>query len=151
MKTLREILLNEYREVNPRLDQVRAEVIRAEQSRAEAPAESPARRLVPNWANPLSLVRTLWRELFWSSRRAWAGLAAVWAGIIVFNFAESSPSENAAPRMAAARPTLTLASQQQQLKLIEQLTDSLTADFAEPTRPRQPRPRSDRRSGQRIG
>ena len=117
----------------------------------EHPAKAAAPRSFPRWANPLCWVLTPWRELFWSSRRVWVGMAAVWAAMILFNLANSDSSEKTAPRLAVTRPAFTLASQQQQLKLIEQMTDSLTADFAEPPRSSQPSPRSDRRQSQRIG
>jgi hypothetical protein len=57
----------------------RAEILR--EARAAAPSSSRETFAV-----------TLWRELFWSCRRVWTGLAAVWLAVVVINTAiDDSP------------------------------------------------------------
>jgi hypothetical protein len=59
-------------------------------------AAEAAANVVENQTAPL-LVRkpfvvTLWRELFWSCRRVWGGLAAIWVAVVVINTAiDDSP------------------------------------------------------------
>ena len=64
----------------------------------------------------------LWRELFWSSRRIWGGLAAIWVAILVISTASDDSPRSI---VAAAPPSrdwkLALQAQHQMMRqLLEQ-------------------------------
>lgn len=81
-----------------------------------------------------------WRELFWPSPRAWAGLAAVWAVILVLNTGSGDSWGARAAQAQPAQPSpqlLMVLEQQRQLRA--ELMDGSGADAsakAEPSRPR---------------
>ncbi len=81
-----------------------------------------------------------WRELFWPSPRAWAGLAAVWAGILVLHTASGdSPSTRAGQSQPAQPSPQLLMVLEQQWQLRAELMDIPGAEAsprAEPARPR---------------
>src|SRR5579859_352756 len=75
------------RPLRPPPPEWRAEILGAAQAAANA---------VENPTAPLPVrkpfVVTLWRELFWSCRRVWGGLAAIWLAVVVINTAiDDSP------------------------------------------------------------
>ncbi len=72
MNTPREILLNRHRPVTPRLDALRRAIVA---EHVGAPADEA----------PVPLAARLWEELFWCCRRAWMGLAAAWALVLLLN------------------------------------------------------------------
>ena len=82
MKTPREILLERHRQAEGRLDEVRRQVLTglpaARNVEAGEPGRSAEHRL------PAAL-RKIWLELIWPSRRAWAGLAALWLIVLAVN------------------------------------------------------------------
>jgi len=82
MKTPKEILLETHQVMTPRLDKLREDVLAAELGR-NSDAVSEKRRTIFT-AIPLKL----WNELIWPSRRAWAGLAAVWVALAVVHFSQ---------------------------------------------------------------
>ncbi|HEY3863411.1 MAG TPA: hypothetical protein VGO59_16150 [Verrucomicrobiae bacterium] len=79
MKTPREVLFQRHRAVEAKLDAI---------SRAAA---RPSPRAV-------NFLRDFWLEVFWTPRRIWAGLAAVWLVILAANL----DFHAGAPRMTAA-------------------------------------------------
>jgi hypothetical protein len=83
MKTPKEILLETHQVMTPRLDKLREDVLAVELGQANSPI-SPKRRNIFA-AIPLKL----WNELIWPSRRAWAGLAAVWVALAVVHFSQN--------------------------------------------------------------
>ena len=79
MKTPREILLKHHEGIQGRLDAVREQVVAREAN--SLPVSEPAGL----YCFFLHLPLLIWRELFWSCRRVWAGLAAVWLVMIAIN------------------------------------------------------------------
>lgn len=124
MKTPREILLSRHAYATPQLDALR---------RAALHHVTPAGQ--PFFAQ-------LWRELFWSPRRVWAGLAAAWLVIIAANWSMGEPASSAAPPPTASAERLAL--WRQQLELRRELLGSLPPDPAEPRRTT-PAPRTERK------
>jgi hypothetical protein len=96
MKTPKEILLETHQALAPRLNQLREDVLATELSRAAADmsAKPPSRKNIIAAA-----IIKLWNELIWPSRRAWAGLAAIWIALAVVHFSQKSSddSTNSAP------------------------------------------------------
>ena len=83
-----------------------------------------------------------WRELFWPSPRAWAGLAAVWAVILALNTASSDSAIPSAERARPAQPSPQfLMALQEQWQLRAELMDIPVAEASPKTEPA--RPRSD--------
>lgn len=79
MKTPREVLLNQHRSVDPKLNRM--------------------------WYNALAPRLTgniLWRELVWPCRHIWAGLACAWVLIIVLQIASLEPAAQVAGKSAPA-------------------------------------------------
>jgi len=108
MKTPKEIILESHRAAEPRLDRLREAVLAAELGR-------PASR--PNFA--AALAQKLWLELIWPSRRAWAGLAAVWVVLAVVHFATQRPIDST---LYPVNPQL-MTSWVQEQQLLAQLLD----------------------------
>src|SRR6266498_4238015 len=67
-----------------------------------------------------------WRELLWPCPQAWAGLAAVWAVVLVLNLASREPAQVAKTSKAAPAPELIG-----------------SPAVVEPPKPFEPRPRSE--------
>ncbi|MBI3876088.1 MAG: hypothetical protein HY300_09070 [Verrucomicrobia bacterium] len=132
MKSPRELLLHRHAAAQPKLDAARAEVVATLQPRPDA----------TNW---FSLAR---QELFWNSRRVWAGLAAVWAVLLVCNFAMQDRSVSTASASAAALPAAEVRQLwQAQARLRAELLGGMEPgdDEAVPPAPGALRPRSARR------
>jgi hypothetical protein len=97
MKTPREILFEHHRHATPRLDALRREVLAAHTVPANANALPPTRLVLIQ-----QVFSKVWLELIWPSRRAWAGLVALWLGILAANLQlkatlPSAPTARAAP------------------------------------------------------
>jgi hypothetical protein len=135
MKTPREILLQRHEAATPKLDAVR------EAALAEITAKTAAKLLLARE----SFVIILWRELFWSCRRVWAGLAAIWITMLVVSSATSDSSRSAVASAPRSRDWKMALQAQRQLtrQLLEQ--DSAPATAAVPGR------RSERRDNILIG
>ena len=116
MKTPKEILLETHQVMTPRLDKLREDVLAVELGQANSPI-SPKRRNIFA-AIPLKL----WNELIWPSRRAWAGLAAVWVALAVVHFSQGSSSN---PSPSALDPQMIAAWDEQQ-KILEQFVNERT-------------------------
>jgi hypothetical protein len=113
MKTPREILLEQHRSAAPKLDAIRREVLAEKVTPARAGGSGALAAVWLNW--PV----VLWRELIWPSRRIWAGLAAVWILIFVFNFSQRDPSELMARKTPPPSPEMILTFRQQEKLLAE--------------------------------
>jgi len=136
MKTLREILWNRHRSVEPKLDRMWVKTLAPSLRGEETPAG----------ANPLiAFGWTLWRELVWPSRKIWAGLACAWVVILTLNMVSSEPTTRVAskvePRSRDEMQALT-----EQRRMLAQLLD-LQAETSRTRKSRPPGPRSDRAAG----
>lgn len=140
-KTPRQLLLDQNRAVEPRLDACRRHVLAefVEARAASDEAARPAIRPAENW-----LARA-WRELFWDGRRVWGGLAAAWVVIVLVNASLNSQTQ---PSRSAS--TIPAESWQEMLQLQQRfLADLSDAPVAvPPPAPAVPRPRSERREAQ---
>lgn len=137
MKTPREILFARHANAEPKLDAIRERMLLEQLSVKSRAAESPTL-----WRkfNPLFVVTKLWQELVWPCRRIWAGIAAVWVGILIFGMASSDWGPAVAT--SAPAPDVMMAIEQQR-QMMAQLLDSAPAESA--TKPRLPGPRSEER------
>jgi hypothetical protein len=91
----------------------------------------------------------LWFELIWPARRIWAGLAAVWVALAIFNISQAGGRETVVAKSTVPAAEVRLAFQEQQRLLAEILGPPPAAAPAEPPR-RNSRPRSERPTGWRI-
>jgi hypothetical protein len=132
MKTPRDILFARYKNIAPKLDAIRREVLSAE---FQIEDQTPFFAKLP---------LALWRELFWPSRRIWTGLAAIWILISVVNLSQHDKSETMAGKTPLPSPEMMLVFWQQE-RLLAELTDQKETPIAEPPKPFLPLPRSERR------
>jgi len=124
MKTPRELLLVRHQAMDPKLDTIRREV------------------LANRWEPTTNWPTRLWLELFWSCRRIWTGLAAVWVILFLINLSQRDP---ASARLAQSQPEAmtVMALRDQEALLQELLADRTPPVEAVPPRPFEPKPRSD--------
>jgi hypothetical protein len=137
MKTPREILLAHHRAISPKLDAIRQSVA-AELNNQETKSQSLSSTFVPSL---LCCLKTLWQELFFSSRRFWTGTAAIWIFILIVNFSQRDGVDSVTGRTVhSSGPVMSLQTQQRWM-------NELFADRALPPevdRPRNsaPKPRT---------
>ena len=117
MNTPREILLERHRAAEPKLDAIRRAVFAEELNNQATKEQSLAQNFVALFLRGSNL---FWRELIFPSRRAWAGLAAIWILILVVNLSQSDSSP--AGKIAAA-PAMMMSFQDQQKMLNEIFAD----------------------------
>ncbi len=124
MKTPREILLQLHKSATPKLDTVRVAAL-AEITAKIATASLPARE---------SFAILLWRELIWSCRRVWGGLAAIWIAMLLVSSATGDSPHSAVASAPPSRDWKMALQAQRQLtrQLLEQ--DSVPATVAVPGR-----------------
>ena len=130
MKTPREILLERHRAAEQKLDAIRQSAV----------ATVTDRRSVSSYISAATILQTIWRELFFPSRRIWTSLAAVWVFIFIVNF---SLRDHPTAMAKMVKPEIILSASQQQ----ELLTEIFGPDqprVAEPQKPYVPRPSSQR-------
>ena len=132
MKTPRDILFARHQNAAIKLDAIRREVLKA---------EFQDENQILSFVN---LPLALWCELFWPSRRIWAGLAAIWILIFVVNFSQRDKSEMMAGKTPLPSPEMILVFRQQE-RLLAELTDQKEAPIAEPPKLFLPQPRSEGR------
>jgi hypothetical protein len=138
MKTPREILFARHQAAAPKLDAIRRSVVTGLNNQATKEQSFFAALITSLLGGP----NKLWQELVWPCRRIWAGLAAVWLGILIVNFSQRDHSPGMA--MKSPSPTMILTFQQQERLLAELIgPDELRA--AEPPKTFLPRPSSERR------
>jgi len=135
MRTPREILLERHRATTPKLDAIRREVV-----------WEGRRAAVPKFrvADTATLPMLIWRELFWPCRRIWAGLAATWILIFVFNFSQRDPAELLARKSPPPSPEMILTFRQQE-RLLAELIGPNESQAIAPSKPFLPQPRSEGR------
>ena len=139
-KTPREILFERHRHVEGRLDAIRERVLGEELTAAAVRGTRDAIRM--------RLPVRIWKELFWSCRRVWAGLSAAWLVIIAVNFQSLEEPPAAQGGKDNASPVFwTFLLEQKQL--LAELGDVAPAEPPPQPVPA-PRPRSDRREFNRV-
>ena len=139
MKTPREILFERHRQAEPRLDAVRRHALAVLGASENLPALQPSRR--PElWIG--AVVRKVWLELIWPSRRAWAGMAALWLAVLAANL-EMKAAFPAAPAVPSAPARELVRAFEEQRRLLAELLPPVKPSPAAPARS-SPRPRSER-------
>ena len=133
MKTPREVLLQRHQAANPKLDRIRRNFVVELTPR-------PTRE--PNVT--IALVLKLWRELFWPCRRTWAGMAAVWLAILVFNLTHAERGQIVTAKSTTPPEEMRLAFQEQRRVLEEIIGSTPPVSAAEPPRRPNIQPRSQR-------
>ena len=145
MKTPRELLLARHQAAAPKLDAIRREVVTAEfKSVGQASRLSPSEMMKRSETGATPVLRLLWQELIWPSRRIWTGLAAVWVLIFIVNVAQRDPAEVLARKTPASATDAILAWRQQERMLAELMATTAPAE-AEPRKTTLPRPRTESR------
>jgi hypothetical protein len=136
MKTPREILLERHGAAGPKLDAIRRKVV-----------WEGRRVAVPKFrvADTATLPMLIWHELILPCRRVWAGLAAVWILIFVFNFSQRDPAELMARKSPPPSPEMILTFRQQE-RLLAELIGPNETQAAEPPKLFLPQPRSEGRN-----
>jgi hypothetical protein len=129
MKTPREILLERHQAATPKLDAIRREI--AGQALAQNKKSETGR---------MPVLRLIWLELIWPSRRIWSGLAVVWVLIFAANFSMRDHAE--VPMAKAPAPAEMAATFKQEQELLAQLIGPDEPVVAEPQKKYIPRPSS---------
>lgn len=132
MKSPREIILDRHRSADAKLDGVRRNALETAFPRAVEHSSSAAGTL------PLRVAAVLWRQLILPCRGFWAGLAAVWAIIIVLNLTGGQKSVQMA-RYSSPPDNAALAVLREQRELLSQLLEPpapTPADRPKTTAPR---------------
>lgn len=130
MKTPREILLEQHRNVTPRLEAMEP-VIRA----ALKPAPTRVRQ-------PGFLLLQLWQELVAPCRAVWLGLATLWLVILGLNVASGNSANRASSDFIAPGPETRARLLEQRQLWVE--VAGLTPEPETVRRSAPPRPRSER-------
>jgi hypothetical protein len=138
-------LFERHRQAEPRLDEVRRKVLAAlPTSRREALKEArySQRAASGQQGGAAAMLRKAWWELFWPSRRAWAGMAAVWLAVLAANLQLKATSPSA-PAAGSARMKVLVQGFEQQRRLLAELLPPGKPAAAEPQPmpPRRPNPR----------
>lgn len=139
MKTPREILLARHKAIEPKLDDIRQNIV-GELNNKGAKTQSISHTPLSVF---LGLPKVVWRELVWPSRRIWAGLAAVWILIVAANFSiRDHPTVKMAKSPTSGQMVMAFRQQQQ---LLNELLGPDDPPVAEAKKSYLPRPASERR------
>jgi hypothetical protein len=149
MKTPREILFERHRSAEPKLDDLRNQVLAALSERRKAEAFPGSRPQSPIGA----ALKSLWSELIWPSRRAWAGLGAIWAVVLALNL-EMKAESPALPAVRSARAGQVVQAFAEQRRVLAELLPPANSQIQAPSESRAPassnssgtNPRSDLRN-----
>lgn len=107
-----------------------------------APEPEQLRRFSPKTA-----FQVLWQELVWPCRRTWAGLAAVWVGLLAFHLAQSGRGQTITAQSSSPPAAEIRFAWQEQQRILIELIGSTPLDLsAEPTRRSDPQPHSEERA-----
>jgi hypothetical protein len=142
MKPPRDILLERHQAATPKLDAIRREVLNAEFKVGQASRLSLISLFFQMETGWKPVLRLLWRELIWPCRRTWAGLAAVWIALLIFNVSQRDESELAARKLPPPSPEAIMAWRQQE-KLLAELIGPSTPGDAEQRKIFLPKPRTE--------
>ena len=134
MKTPREILFERHRQAEPRLDEVRRQAL--------AKLTTASREKGLRQSRSEGLLKKIWLELIWPSRRAWAGMAALWLALLAANFGMKATATSS-PAVRSARSGELVQALEEQRRLLAELLPATKPQPAEPPRPGS-RPRSQR-------
>lgn len=143
MKTPREILLERHRNAERKLDAIRCNAVAA-----AFRCRPQSRRGFLSTLN--TQVSTLFHELIWRARHAWAGLAAAWVFIAIANYNLSGGRPATTAKDSKPAPDIFLVWREQE-RVLDELVDRTETKAAEPPKPVAPQPRSERRLFQIIG
>ena len=155
MKTPREILLARHKAVEPKLDEIRRDVLaesfglRLEAERHAAVEAEPQTPKAVSSLRFATAVQILWRELILPRPQAWAAVAAMWVVICVLKFSTPETPHVVAQKSSASPEVL--AEVRQQKLLFAELVGVVKPRVAVPSKSAPPQPRSDRRLRIPIG
>lgn len=138
MKTPREIILEKHRAAEEKLDAIRAEEL-ASLARVSTP--EPSRASIGTVFR--SAFQGFWQQAFWPWHRAWAGMAAIWIGILALHLFSSEPTQSVRVEAAATRNPQVLSALREQNRLLVQLLEPGAAPS--PKTPVHSGPRSEQR------
>ena len=102
----------------------------AVQTAGGCPAASPQTTRLPAW----------WLEVFWPHRRIWAGLAAIWVGILMGNLSLRDPLPVLAKSTSPSAQDIASAFQERQILLSEVLANDTILLSPSETEPRKSHP-----------
>ena len=139
MKTPREILLERHRAIEPKLDAIRQSAVAAVCDRRISTDCVRERR---SQTTATMIWRIIWHELIFPCRRTWAGLAAVWMALFIFNVSQRDKAELAARKLPPPSPEAIMAWRQQERLLAELIGPSAPGD-AERRKIFLPKPRTE--------
>jgi len=134
MKTPREILLDRHQAADPKLDQLRRNVI-SKLNNEGTKEESFVTRL-------LRCSQNFWRELILPKPQAWAGVAALWVVIFAFKLSTQDTSPVASKKTAMSPEVV--AELKQQKAFFGELAGLPQLPEIRPSQAILPRPRSAR-------
>lgn len=139
MKTPREILFERHRRAEVKLDDLRQKVL------AGLPASGIAAESALNRSERPGIRAVLakaWLELIWPSRRAWAGMAALWLTVGAANLAMNAGFRSSPPIGVGPAREMVQGFEAQRRLLAELLPPSQTVPPTQPQRS-SVRPRSE--------
>lgn len=140
MKTPREILFERHRQIEPKLDVLREKTV----AELGAAADGRITRASQTESPAVSgILRTVWLELIWPCRRAWAAMAVVWLGVAAANVAMKAPFSSAGMARSAPAPNMIQALDEQRRLLAELLPPVAATPAVKRTKP-SGQPRSER-------
>jgi hypothetical protein len=119
-----------HRTIRPVPLEWRREILNA--ASAAAPIENQKSKIKNTW----------WSVLLWPSPKAWAGLAAVWLAIFVFNLSSRDTSATLTAQSVPPSPELIMALREQR-RTMARLIEPFEQPQAEPPKPFAPGPRGE--------
>ncbi len=144
MKTPREILFERHRRAEPKLDAVRRKALVAAGSVNKAHFNIHA-----SFQSALAVLRKAWLELIWPSRRAWAGMAALWLVALAANL-EMKATSTTVPTVRSAHPRELARAFEEQQRLLAELLLPVPPPPGAPARSA-PGPRSEQLTPLKAG
>jgi len=118
----------------------RQEILRAA-SNADKPRMPSTNVAAGSWSELLSTLRSRLAAILWPCPRAWAGLAAVWVGMLLFNH-EIAPKGTSLARETPSAAANVVGWREQE-RLLTELMGPQNAPVADRPRPSSARPRSE--------